>query len=164
MFLTLRTFVGLALPKMQPCTSHLVRALGFCDPRTFLQSLLQFFVDNNAKMPKRKREDGDAPDAESRNGVKQRRTEHKLKLGAIKLGHAFKVAKGFERQKLGRRRKNAVSQNNPNDVKRIDAEIEALKVRLTSDSTESQLGLTKPRRRSIHPHMLNSICTRLYRR
>jgi hypothetical protein len=115
-------------------------------------------------MPKRKREDGDVPDVDTRNGVKQRRTEHKLKLGAIKLGHAFKVAKGFERQKLGRRRKNAVAQSNPKDVKRIDAEIEALKVRVTSDSTASQLGLTKSCRRSIHPHMLNSICTRLCRR
>ena len=31
-FLTLRTFVGLALPKTQSCTSHLDRATGFCDP------------------------------------------------------------------------------------------------------------------------------------
>ena len=83
-------------------------------------------------MPKRKREGGDAPDEDSRSNVKQRRTEHKLKLGAIKLGHAFKVAKGFERQKLGRRRKNAVAQSNQSDLTRIDAEIEAIKVRVIS--------------------------------
>lgn len=79
-------------------------------------------------MPKRKRDGGDGEDTEGRNGVKQRRIEHKLKLGATKLGHAFKVAKGFERQKLGRRRKNAVSESNVKDVARIDSEIEALKV------------------------------------
>jgi hypothetical protein len=93
-----------------------------------LQSSTRSLVWNNTKMPKRKRDGGDGEDTEGRNGVKQRRIEHKLKLGATKLGHAFKVAKGFERQKLGRRRKNAVSESNVKDVARIDSEIEALKV------------------------------------
>ena len=79
-------------------------------------------------MPKRKRDDGDDEDTEGRNSVKQRRVEHKLKLGATKLGHAFKLAKRFERQKLSRRRKSAVSESNVKDVARIDSEIEALKV------------------------------------
>ena len=81
-------------------------------------------------MPKRKRDDGgdDGQDSEGHNSAKQRRVEHKLKLGATKLGHAFKIAKGFERQKLGRRRKTAVSESNVKDITRIDAEIEALKV------------------------------------
>lgn len=79
-------------------------------------------------MPKRKRDAGDSEDTKGSAGIKRQRIEHKLKLGATKIGHAFKVAKGFERQKLGRRRKTAVSESNVKDVARIDSEIEALKV------------------------------------
>ena len=79
-------------------------------------------------MPKRKRDDGDLQEVESHRGAKQQRVQHKLKVGVTKLGHAFKVAKGFERQKLGRRRKTAVAEKNDNDISRIDTEIDALKV------------------------------------
>ena len=79
-------------------------------------------------MAKRKRED-DGSDTEDRPSAKQQRIRHKLKLGCTKLGHAFKVAKGFERQKLGRRQKTAASQSNGKDAGRINAEIAALKVR-----------------------------------
>jgi len=86
-------------------------------------------------MPKRKRE-GDADDApEPNNGAKAQRVRHKLQQGTVKLGHAFKVAKGFERQKLGRRRKNAIAQSNATDVKRIDAEAAAVKVRQAREDT-----------------------------
>lgn len=78
-------------------------------------------------MPKRKRDE----DGDEESSVKQRRVQHKLKVGVTKLGHAFKIAKGFERQKLGRRRKNAVSQQNDKDIARIDSEIVALKARIT---------------------------------
>ena len=80
-------------------------------------------------MPKRKRGEDidDAP--EPNNGARAQRVRHKLQQGTVKLGHAFKVAKGFERQKLGRRRKNAIAQSNATDVKRIDAEAAAVKVR-----------------------------------
>lgn len=80
-------------------------------------------------MPKREREDDNAQSVGS-DSVKARRVEHKLKLGGTKLGHAFKIAKGFERQKLGRRQKTAVSRSDIINVERIDGEIEALKVRL----------------------------------
>ena len=75
-------------------------------------------------MTKRKRDEADeVVDA------KRQRVHHKIKLGVTKLGHAFKVSKGFERQKLGRRQKAAVAENNEDDNKRIDSEITALKVR-----------------------------------
>ena len=80
-------------------------------------------------MPKRKRDDDDAQNS-GNSSIVAKRIEHKLKVGATKLGHAFKIAKGFERQKLGRRQKNAVSQSNSKDVARINSEIEALKVGL----------------------------------
>jgi len=84
-------------------------------------------------MPKRKRDTSadiaSAEDAAAPLGASQQRVQYKLKQGTVKLGHAFKVAKGFERQKLGRRRKAAVSEGKEKDVQRIDAEIAALKVR-----------------------------------
>jgi hypothetical protein len=49
---------------------------------------------------------------------------------AEQLAKAFKTAKGFERQKLGRRKKLASAQKDTKDVERIDAEVAALKVRL----------------------------------
>ncbi|KAK4549341.1 hypothetical protein LTR36_006338 [Oleoguttula mirabilis] len=79
-------------------------------------------------MPKRKRDgsaDVDAGDAAL--GAQQQRIQYKLKQGTVKLGHAFKIAKGFERQKLGRRKKSAVTEKVEKDVQRIDAEIAALK-------------------------------------
>ena len=79
-------------------------------------------------MAKRKREDDDSETGD-RLGAKQQRIRHKLKHGCTKLGHAFKIAKGFERQKLGRRQKTAASQSNGKDSDRINAEIAALKVR-----------------------------------
>ena len=82
-------------------------------------------------MGKRKREESD----EALN-VKQQRVRYKLKHGVTKVGHAFKVAKGFERQKLGRRQKNALAESNKQDVVRIESEITALKVRDFSLYTE----------------------------
>lgn len=80
-------------------------------------------------MVKRKRVEEDS-ELEETSSTKHKRIQHKLKVGTAKLGHAFKVAKGFERQKLGRRRKNAASQDKQEDIPRIDAEIAALKVRI----------------------------------
>ena len=79
-------------------------------------------------MPKRKRE-SDAETEDVRPSAHQQRVQYKLKQSTVKLGHAFKVAKGFERQKLGRRRQTALTENENMTVKRIDAEIGALKVR-----------------------------------
>ena len=44
------------------------------------------------------------------------------------ISRALKVGKGFERQKLSRRSKNATSKGDDNLAKRIESEIEALKV------------------------------------
>ena len=83
-------------------------------------------------MPKRKREN-DTETEDVRPGAQQQRVQYKLKQSTVKLGHAFKVAKGFERQKLGRRRQTAVAEKEDKTVQRIDAEIGALKVRANSE-------------------------------
>lgn len=77
-------------------------------------------------MPKRKREEDGSEDG--RGDVRQKRVRYKLQQGTAKLGHAFKIAKGFERQKLGRRRKNAAKAEKEKDLSRIDGEIAAVKV------------------------------------
>ena len=55
-------------------------------------------------MPKRKRDDGTDASLEGSpepvNDPKQKRLQLKLHQATVKLGHAFKIAKGFERQKL----------------------------------------------------------------
>lgn len=84
-------------------------------------------------MPKRKRDDGaedsreDSPEAVA--DPKQKRLQLKLHQASVKVGHAFKIAKGFERQKLGRRQKTAAAAKNEKDAQRVDVEIAALKVR-----------------------------------
>lgn len=97
-------------------------------------------------MPKRKREDGaDGASEGSPEPVvdaKQRRLQLKLEQGTVKLGHAFKVAKGFERQKLGRRQKTAASQKNDKDTQRIEAEIIALKVHYAATEKNYKIKLT----------------------
>lgn len=82
-------------------------------------------------MPKRKRDsdESDSDDGDAVLGAQQQRVQHKLHHGTVKLGHAFKIAKGLERQKLGRRRKNDLAKKDGKSVQRIDAEINALKVR-----------------------------------
>jgi hypothetical protein len=84
-------------------------------------------------MPKRKRDDGaEATPEKSPEPVadpKQKRLQLKLHQATVKLGHAFKVAKGFERQKLGRRQKTAAAAKNEKDAQRVETEIAALKVR-----------------------------------
>ncbi|KAH9827811.1 protein bud22-like [Teratosphaeria destructans] len=95
-------------------------------------------------MPKRKREAGDNGDGEGvppgvPPGAAQQRVQHKLKQGVVKLGHAFKIAKGFERQKLSRRLKTAQSEKKEFDEQRINAEISAIKTLNTSASAQHYL-------------------------
>jgi len=83
-------------------------------------------------MPKRKRDGQSQDNIDEREEVKGRasgskRLEEKLHHHQTLIFRALKIAKGFERQKLGRRRKTALK-TKPADVARIDAEIEALKV------------------------------------
>lgn len=116
-------------------------------------------------MAKRKRDDGDgagddagtgagagagAGDADAPNFRRQRQIMAAYVQGAQQLEKAFKLARGFERQKLGRRRKNALAEAKVKEAKgnadtmakrsiedevaRIDAEVAALK---TLDTTRS---------------------------
>lgn len=92
-------------------------------------------------MAKRKREheDGDdvgAGDSAAPNFRRQRQIMAAYVQGSQLLEKAFKLARGFERQKLGRRKKNAlavakVRKGGPevkgDEVARIDAEVAALK-------------------------------------
>ena len=56
----------------------------------------------------------------------------KLLQGSTRLlAQALKLARGFERQKLGRRQKTAKAAANADDSKRLVAEVKALKVCLT---------------------------------
>ena len=95
--------------------------------------LLQPNNSQPRKMAKRKRDDGtEGTPEKSPEPVadpKQKRLQLKLHQATVKLGHAFKVAKGFERQKLGRRQKTAAAAKNEKDAQRVETEIAALKVR-----------------------------------
>lgn len=83
-------------------------------------------------MPKRKRE---AQNETTRIHHSDDGGDHRLspKIHHCRklLQRSFKLAKGFERQKLGRRRKIAVQEQANKSTLRIDQEIEALKVRET---------------------------------
>jgi hypothetical protein len=80
------------------------------------------------KMPKRKRTSPSDPQSAIREKLVQSK-----KL----LQRALKTAKGFERQKLGKRLKNA--QTNGTDVSRINREIEALKTLELGEVAEGYL-------------------------
>ncbi|KZF21034.1 Bud-site selection protein [Xylona heveae TC161] len=82
-------------------------------------------------MPKRKHGDALGEGREVRLdrmiAVRRKHAEEKIVHGIKLLNKALKTARGFERQKLGRRQKTAKSQKNEADLARLDAEIEALK-------------------------------------
>lgn len=82
-------------------------------------------------MPKRTRDesldDEDDNTRFKRRATQSKRVAEKFHHHKKLLSRALKTAKGFERQKLGRRRKTALK-DNAADVVRIDAEIDALKV------------------------------------
>lgn len=88
-------------------------------------------------MSKRKRgsdaDDDDVPTATDFR--RQRQIAATFEDSAKQLARAFKAGKGFERQKLGRRKKNAVAAKDDKDVERIDAEVVALKVRAIDTNT-----------------------------
>jgi len=78
--------------------------------------------NTTSTMLKRKREDGD------RGQSRQKKDIHEIIVSSQKKLHrALKTAKGFERQKLGKRLKNASSAGNPGEVSRINREISVLK-------------------------------------
>lgn len=61
-------------------------------------------------------------------GLQQRQVEHLLEQGKKALFKSLKVARGFERQKLGRRQKTAKAEKAYDDLQRLNAEVAALKV------------------------------------
>ena len=77
-------------------------------------------------MSKRKRE------LTSRSGGRpsqdQAHLEEALEHGKKSLVRALKLARGFERQKLGRRQKSARAKNEEGVLPRLAAEVTALKV------------------------------------
>jgi len=97
----------------------------------FFSSAVELFVRcrPNAAMAKRKRESLEA----AKNGLtsldRQRKSVgEQIELGKKALVRNLKLAKGFERQKLGRRQKDALAKNDTAANARIEAEIDALKV------------------------------------
>ena len=86
-------------------------------------------------MPKRKRTEGDGEVSAGSKGKKTpiqvARLEHKIEHGVILLHRALKTARGFERQKLGRRQKTARSKKEDAQLARLGEEVTSLKVRFS---------------------------------
>lgn len=80
---------------------------------------------------KRKRNDHLPDRTESRRGdvrLQEQYIENVLQGSKQLLTQALKMARGFERQKIGRRQKSAKAADNDSDSQRLVAEIKALKV------------------------------------
>ncbi|KLJ13425.1 hypothetical protein EMPG_11615 [Blastomyces silverae] len=82
-------------------------------------------------MSKRKRSDYEESDLSNlddrRLGIQIARLEQKIEHGRQLIHRALKTARGFERQKLGRRQKTAKTTNETAQLSRIEEEIQALK-------------------------------------
>jgi len=87
-------------------------------------------------MPKRKHEEiswgGPTPNVllDRALRLQRQKLEGLLEQGKKSLFRALKVARGFERQKLGRRQKAAKAEKAEADIARLDSEVAALKVGL----------------------------------
>ncbi len=81
-------------------------------------------------MPKRKREHHGADEIDSAQVVELKRKELEKKLvhGRKLLHRALKTARGFERQKLGKRIKLATEKNDAAETGRLQRELDVLKV------------------------------------
>ena len=66
--------------------------------------------------------------SDQRLGLQQRQVEHLLEQGKKALFKSLKVARGFERQKLGRRQNTAKAEKAYDDLQRLNSEVAALKV------------------------------------
>ena len=64
----------------------------------------------------------------SRARKRSRRAEAALAQGQKELFRALKLSRGFERQKLGRRQKNARIDGNDEAINRMEKEVTVLKV------------------------------------
>lgn len=86
-------------------------------------------------MPKRKRAEsedgaGDQPESreERRIALRATRLANKFDYEIQTLFRALKTARGFERQKMGRRQKTAKSDNKDDALARLQEEVQVLKV------------------------------------
>lgn len=82
-------------------------------------------------MPKRRKFDNahdnlDLPDRVIT--LQRKQIQQDVDYGKKVLHRALKLARGFERQKLGRRQKTAKQKNDGAESKRLEAEVHALKV------------------------------------
>jgi BUD22 len=77
-------------------------------------------------MPKRKRDENDDHESEDRaQKIRKNRLRAKIEQGNKSIASALKLARGFERQKLGRRQKTA--KDDPKALPRLNEEVSALK-------------------------------------
>ena len=83
-------------------------------------------------MPKRKRTHyrREEVDPTQETELKKEELEKKLVHGRKVLNRALKTAKGFERQKLGKRIKLATKEQDEAEAGRLQKELEVLKVRV----------------------------------
>ncbi|KAI4109844.1 MAG: hypothetical protein LQ339_001628 [Xanthoria mediterranea] len=91
---------------------------------------------------KRKRNDHLADRTEPRRGdvrLQEQYIENVLQGSKQLLAQALKLARGFERQKLGRRQNSAKAADNDSDSKRLVAEIKALKTLDINSIAENHL-------------------------
>jgi hypothetical protein len=87
-------------------------------------------------MAKRKRDDDPSKPA-GLVGAKGARIQYKVETSTAKVRHAFKVARGFERPKMDKRRRAAAAAaaaeiKTVDDVERIESERSALQVSFCS--------------------------------
>jgi hypothetical protein len=85
-------------------------------------------------MAKRKRDD-ETSKLTGLAGAKGARIQYKVETSTAKVRHAFKVARGFERPKMDKRRRAAAAAahtNTVDDIERIESERSALQVSFCS--------------------------------
>ncbi|KAL8910035.1 MAG: hypothetical protein Q9171_004661 [Xanthocarpia ochracea] len=92
-------------------------------------------------MSKRKREEDRTEPHGGDASLQEQYLESVLQRSKQLLSQALKLARGFERQKLGRRQKVAKAADNDGDSKRLAAEVKALKSLLQTNSIVSAPGL-----------------------
>ncbi|KAL8860626.1 MAG: hypothetical protein Q9178_002979 [Gyalolechia marmorata] len=90
-------------------------------------------------MSKRKREEDRTEPHSGGARLKEEYLDNVLQRSKQLLFQALKLARGFERQKLGRRQKTAKAADNDGDSKRLAAEVKALKALDISSTVENHL-------------------------
>ncbi|KAL8914747.1 MAG: hypothetical protein Q9172_007033 [Xanthocarpia lactea] len=90
-------------------------------------------------MSKRKREEDRTEPLGGDASLQEKYLESVLQRSKQLLSRALKLARGFERQKLGRRQKVAKAADNDGDSKRLAAEVKALKALDISSTVENHL-------------------------